>query len=89
MACGKPVIACRSGGAPEVVLDGETGILVPPVNPEAIAESIVLLEADTAYRHRLGNNGRKWVESRFTRDQYINRVERIYTGLLQATCAAF
>ena len=88
MACGKPVIACRSGGAPEVVLDGETGILVPPVNAEAIAEAIVLLEADTAYRRRLGGNGRKWVESRFTRDQYINRVERIYSGLLQVTCAA-
>lgn len=88
MACGKPVIACRSGGAPEVVLDGETGILVPPVNAEAIAEAIVLLEADTAYRQRLGGNGRKWVESRFTRHQYIDRVERIYSRLLQVTCAA-
>ena len=46
MACGKPVVATTAGGIPEVVVDGETGLLVPPRDPRAMAAAIVRLLAD-------------------------------------------
>jgi glycosyltransferase involved in cell wall biosynthesis len=82
MACGKPIVACNSGGAPEVVLDGETGILVKPGDASAIAGAIGLLAGDGECRKRLGTAGRKWIESRFTWEKYTDRVERIYSELL-------
>jgi len=88
MACGRPVIACASGGAPEVVLDGETGLLVPPADVLALAGALDRLAGDTELRARLGRNGRGWVESRFTKEKYTDRVERIYSQLLEKTCAA-
>lgn len=59
MAAGKAVLATRVGGVPEVVVDGETGILVPPGDPEALAEGIRRLAGDPALRERLGAAGRE------------------------------
>ena len=59
MAAGLPVVSTRVGGIPEVVIDGETGILVPPNRPEALAEAITALAEDPALRKRLGAAGRK------------------------------
>ena len=59
MAAGKAVLATRVGGVPEVVVDGETGILVPPGDPEALAEGIRRLAGDAALRERLGAAGRE------------------------------
>jgi|SRR5215216_4291776 len=78
MACAKPVIACRSGGAPEVVLDGETGLLVAPQATDDLVHAIRLLSEDAKLRKRLGENGRGWIERQFTVEKYIDRVERIY-----------
>lgn len=65
-ACSTPVIASSGGALPEVVADGETGILVPPMDPEALAEAIRTLLADQDLRERLGNNGRERVQRLFT-----------------------
>ena len=46
MACGKPIVATTAGGIPEVVLDGETGLLVPPRDHQAMADAIVRLLKD-------------------------------------------
>jgi len=78
MACAKPVIACNTGGAPEVVLDRETGLLVAPQDTKALEDAITALTVDTSLRKRLGENGRKWVESRFSVDKYIDKVQHIY-----------
>lgn len=59
MAAGKAVLATRVGGVPEVVLDGETGILVPPEDVDALAEGIRRLAGDAALRERLGSAGRE------------------------------
>lgn len=59
MAAGKPVIASRVGGVPEIVADGETGILVEPENPEALAAVIRRLAGDASLRGRLGAAGRQ------------------------------
>ncbi len=59
MAAGKAIIASRVGGVPEVVLDGETGILVPPEEVAALATALRQLTTDAPLRERLANNGRR------------------------------
>jgi glycosyltransferase involved in cell wall biosynthesis len=82
MACGKPVIACNTGGAPEVVLDRETGLLVPRRDIEALGEAIVALTEDVELQEALGRNGREWVEERFSIEKYSRAVERVYSELV-------
>ncbi|MGQ9681563.1 MAG: glycosyltransferase [Anaerolineae bacterium] len=57
MACGTPVVASRVGGLPHVVRDGETGLLVPENDPEALAYGLHLLLTDESLRRRLGARG--------------------------------
>ncbi len=59
MAAGKAIVGTRVGGVPEVVLDGETGILVPPEDVDALAEGIRRLAGDAALRERMGAAGRE------------------------------
>ncbi|MGB8849881.1 MAG: glycosyltransferase, partial [Candidatus Acidiferrales bacterium] len=61
-ACGKPIVAGRSGGVPEAVRDGVTGLLVNPIDPEAVAVGIVKLLKERKMAQRLGANGRRWVQ---------------------------
>ncbi|HEV8296820.1 MAG TPA: glycosyltransferase [Acidimicrobiales bacterium] len=56
MACGKPVVATRVGGLADTVLDGLTGVFVPPRDPEAISAAITTLMRDGEFRARLGQN---------------------------------
>ncbi|MER0445166.1 glycosyltransferase family 4 protein [Streptomyces sp. Edi4] len=67
-ATGLPVIAGDSGGAPDAVLDGETGWVVPGATPEPVAERVVTLLQDAALRRRMGERGREWVEQRWRWD---------------------
>lgn len=62
MAIGRPVISCPIAGIPELVRDGETGILVPSNNPRALASAIIQLGSDEALRIRLGQQARALVE---------------------------
>jgi phosphatidylinositol alpha-1,6-mannosyltransferase len=62
-ACGKPVIGTRSGGVPDAVVDGHTGLLAPPDNPEEAAECILRLLRDEELARRLGENGRHYANS--------------------------
>ncbi len=64
-ACGVPVIASRVGGLPEVVRDGETGVLVPPEDPDAIAAAILALLRDPQRRSAMGRVARAWVRERY------------------------
>jgi glycosyltransferase involved in cell wall biosynthesis len=67
MACGTPVVATTGGALPEVAgRHGETALLVPPGDPQALADAIVLMLADDALRARLGTAGRERVLRRFT-----------------------
>ncbi len=63
MASGTPVIASNVGGISDVILNGETGILVPQKNPQAIASAVISLYSDVALRERLSLQGREMVES--------------------------
>ncbi|MCI0548161.1 MAG: glycosyltransferase family 4 protein [Candidatus Rokubacteria bacterium] len=72
MAAGLPVVACRISAIPELVRDGETGLLVPPRDPEALAGALETLLHDAELRHRLGVAGRARVPE-FAAEQIARR----------------
>ena len=78
MAAGKPVVATTAGGIPEVVVDGETGILVPPRDHEAMAAAIVALLKDEGLRTRMGRAGRARAETRFSAERMVQDTLRVY-----------
>jgi glycosyltransferase involved in cell wall biosynthesis len=78
MACGKPVVATRAGGIPEVVVDGETGFLVAPRDHDAMARAIVSLLKDEALRRRMGEAGRARARVRFSAERMVQDTLRVY-----------
>jgi glycosyltransferase involved in cell wall biosynthesis len=80
MGCGRPVVAARTGGLPEVVRDGETGLLAPPADAVALADSIGALLEDPALRERMGAAASVWVREMFTWDRVVTRVLTYYQG---------
>ena len=77
MACGLPVIASRVGGIPEIVLDGVTGLLVEPNDPQALSEAMAKLLDDPELRKRMGENARKHVVQNFSLETYLDRLSEI------------
>ena len=86
MASGLPVIATAVGGNAELVVPGDTGALVPPANPDAIADELMCYAADAALRHRHGAAGRQRVAQSFSLDAMVARYTALYAGLL-SPCA--
>ncbi len=82
MAAGLPVVAAKSGGMPEVVIDGETGILVPPGDPKALAGAIAKLARDRDLRLALGKAGRERAMREFAIAYEVRAIESIYQKLL-------
>jgi glycosyltransferase involved in cell wall biosynthesis len=78
MACAKPVVATTAGGIPEVVADGETGLLVPPRDHHALAEALVRLLNDAALRQRLGRAGLARVREHFTAERMVRETLAMY-----------
>jgi glycosyltransferase involved in cell wall biosynthesis len=81
MACGKPVVACDTGGVAEVVLEGETGLLVRPHDLDGIEGALVRLGEDAALRERFGRAGRARAEAVFSVETYLDACEGFYQGL--------
>lgn len=82
MLHGLPVIATRVGGLQDIVLDGETGFLVPPLSPKSIAEKIQQLIDQSNLRNLLGTKGKQRALENFTAEQYCAKVESLYLGLI-------
>lgn len=82
MAMGKPVISTNVGGIPEVVVDGVTGILVPPKNTKALSHAIIKLLNDSRLRESMGHKGRRRVEENFTLQAHVQKIEEIYRKVL-------
>jgi glycogen synthase len=78
MACQAPVVASAVGGILEVVEDGKTGLLVPPAQPEALAESITRVLANPELGRRMGQAGRRRVEAHFSWTSIAERTEQVY-----------
>jgi glycosyltransferase involved in cell wall biosynthesis len=87
MVAGRPVIASRVGGVPELVVDGETGLLVPPADPDALARAIIALLDDPDLRARLGAAGARRARTMFSLDSVRAAVEAVY-GAAGAPAAA-
>jgi L-malate glycosyltransferase len=81
MACGKAIVATRTGGIPEVVDDGVTGKLVAPRDHGAMAQAILELLEDHAGRARMGDAGRARVEARFTVERMVAGTAAVYARL--------
>jgi glycosyltransferase involved in cell wall biosynthesis len=81
MAYGKPIIGSRIGGIPEQIVDGETGILCNPGDIEELSTQIHALTEDSEKRRRLGNAGRKRVESEFSLERHNDSLLSLYAHL--------
>jgi glycosyltransferase involved in cell wall biosynthesis len=81
IAHGKPVIASDSGGIPDIVIDGESGLLVPPGSPEALAAAIERLLADPGLRSRLVEGGLRHVEANFSWSTIVTRLVALYRSV--------
>jgi glycosyltransferase involved in cell wall biosynthesis len=81
MAAGLPVIGTRVGGIPELVVDGETGLLVEPERPEELAAALDSLAADRERRVELGRRGRERVQEHFSADGIARRTVALYEEL--------
>jgi glycosyltransferase involved in cell wall biosynthesis len=84
MACGVPVVAARLGQIEEVVRDGETGLLYPPDEPEALTTACDRLLTTPNLRHRLGSAAAKEVHGRYTWDHNAERVVELARSLIAA-----
>ncbi len=82
MAMRKPVISTKVGGIPEVVVDGVTGILVPPGNSKALFHAIMRLLNNPPLRESMGREGRRRVEENFTLQAHVQKIEMIYGDIL-------
>ncbi len=82
MALGKPVVATAVGAVPEVIEDGTTGRLVPPANPDALADELRRLIADPTLRERYGRAGRERVEQFFDQRTQVQQIQSLYLQLL-------
>jgi phosphatidylinositol alpha-1,6-mannosyltransferase len=86
-ASGLAVVAGRSGGMPDAVADGETGVLVDSEDPRAVARAIASLLADPERVRQLGANGRRAVEQRFTWDRVVSDLQAISRDIRAARSA--
>ncbi len=82
MSCGLPVIATNVGGIPEQVQDGVNGYLVPVKHPEEIAEAALRLNADEKLLNRMGENARKTVMEKYTKDKVLKQYLEVYESLI-------
>jgi glycosyltransferase involved in cell wall biosynthesis len=83
MAANRPVIAPREGGPLEIVSDGDTGVLVPPRDADALAAAIVSLLEDPARRGAMARAARSHVAARFDIRQHARAVEAVLDDVLQ------
>lgn len=82
MACGVPVVGSNIGGVPEAIVDGETGLLFEPDNPEDLAEKIKILIDDEVLRERIGMNARETSVEKFDARKSAKKTLKIFEGLI-------
>jgi glycosyltransferase involved in cell wall biosynthesis len=81
-ACGRPTIASRVGGVPEVLRDGETGLLVPPGNKTALAQAMLRLARDPKTCRSLGETGRAMVQEKFLWSESLDSMSQLYESVI-------
>lgn len=83
MAAGAPIVATRAGGIPEIVRDGETGLLVPPRDPAALAGAVTRVLNDASLARRLAEAAGRFVRSAGTKERMVEETLRVYRDLLK------
>jgi glycosyltransferase involved in cell wall biosynthesis len=83
MAAARPVVATKVGGAPEAVVEGETGYLVKSGDHEAMAARIISLLREPERAKQMGEAGKKIVEEKFSCEAQLARTEELYQTLLE------
>ena len=81
MAAGKPIVASNAGGIPDLVMDGDNGLLVPPKNSDQLAEAIIKLLRDDRRRIEMGNRG-KVMARRYSAESMVKKIDALYMELL-------
>lgn len=84
MAAGKAVISTDTGGPPEIIQHGVTGLLVAPGDPGAIADAIISLLRDPELRNKMGEAGRKRAGEHFDIKKCVREIEAVYEGCIEA-----
>lgn len=84
MAAGRPIVATDVGGCAEAVVHGETGLIVPPEDPPALAEAIASLLADPERARAMGKAGRERVQREFTVDRMVEQHLELYERVIGA-----
>jgi glycosyltransferase involved in cell wall biosynthesis len=82
MACGKPVVATKVGGIPELVKENETGLLVEPASSEELAKGLIALICDEKLRVRMGMMGRRVAKEKYNTEVSAGNVLRVYENIL-------
>ncbi|QPK65311.1 glycosyltransferase family 4 protein [Methylomonas sp. LL1] len=85
MAAGKPVVATRCGGPEEIIVDGETGFLVPVKDAQAIANKVTYLLEHPNQAQAMGEKGRLRAQKLFSMDQYIQNIEKVIIETVSQT----
>lgn len=83
MSYGKPVIGCKVGGVPEVIKDGEVGILVEPSNSKALAEAIKKAVRDYSKIIQMGTTAREYVKNNFSLYKLADETESLYKSIIE------
>jgi colanic acid/amylovoran biosynthesis glycosyltransferase len=78
LAHGLAVISSAVGGAGEAIQDGENGLIVDPYDPAALADAVISLAADPAWRQQLGQEGRRWVERNFLAEENTRQLAQAF-----------
>ena len=82
MALGKPVIATNAGGVPEIVVDGRTGVLVPPGDHAALARALGDLLRDRDRRAQMGGEARARAAEHFSVESFARAMQGVYADML-------
>ena len=83
MSCGVPVVSTPVSGIPELIDDGSNGLLVPPDDPEALADALVHLYDDPSLGRRLGLAGKETVRRRFDGDVLATKLSSLFGHVIE------
>lgn len=81
MASGVPVVATKVGGIPEVIRDGENGLLIEPKNPDQISDAVIKILKSPDLKTKFTNNSLKLIQEKFTRQRWINEILEVYQAV--------
>ena len=86
MAAGLPIVATRVMGTPEAICDGETGILTPIGDPNALAIAIEMMVGNPTLANAFGKAGRMRVETMFSYSKMVAHIEALYEEVFKSKC---